>query len=132
EGDGGGLKGAERAKGEKFWIAGARAHQRDGASLGTVLVRLAEQRVEIALRRFMPRMFDRKSRKQLPEPPPRGRRKRGRLHRPAPAARRLRPAGKAAWEHRFELRADRLSENRRRAVGRNADYQRRAVDDGAE
>jgi len=44
----------------------------------------------------------------------------------------LGPAGKAARDHRLEPAADRLAEDRRRAVGRNADDERRAVDDGAE
>jgi hypothetical protein len=54
------------------------------------------------------------------------------LHRFAPAASGVGPAGKAARDHRLEPGADRLTEDRRRAIGRNADDERGAVDDGAE
>jgi len=54
------------------------------------------------------------------------------LHRFAPTAGRVGPAGKAARDHRLEPGADRLTEDRRRAIGRNADDERGAVDDGAE
>jgi hypothetical protein len=47
------------------------------------------------------------------------------------SARRARPAPKAAREHGFKPGADRLPEDRRRAVGRDADDERRAVDDRA-
>ncbi len=39
---------------------------------------------------------------------------------------------KAVRDHRLDLRADRLREHRRGAVGRDADHEGRAVDDGAE
>jgi len=54
------------------------------------------------------------------------------LHRLAPAPRRVRPAGKAARDHGLELGANRLGEDRCRAIGRNADDERGAIDDGAE
>ena len=68
----------------------------------------------------------------LPELAAAGERQPGLFHRIAPARSGLRPSGKAVRQQGFELGADRLREHRRRAVGRNADHQRRAVDDGAE
>src|SRR6516165_10159237 len=65
-------------------------------------------------------------------PPPAGRRKSRGLHRLAPAAGGVGPAGKAARDHRLQSGADRLAEDWCRAVGRNTDDERRAVDDGAE
>ena len=50
----------------------------------------------------------------------------------APAARGIGPARKAAREHSFELGADRLRKDRRRALRRNPDHERRAIDNGAE
>src|SRR3981081_587806 len=73
-----------------------------------------------------------KSRERLPEPPPGRKWNAGRLHGPAPAPRRVRPAGKTPRDHRFELAADRLAEDWRRAISRNPDDERGTVDDGAE
>ena len=52
----------------------------------------------------------------------------------APRQRRAASAqrGKSARDQRFEPGADRLGEHRRGAVGRDADHQRRTIDDGAE
>jgi len=92
----------------------------------------AQQRIEIGWRGFALWIADGKGRERLPKPPPARRRKPRGLHRLAPAAGSVGPAGKAARDHRLELGADRLGEDRRRAVGRDADDERRAIDDGAE
>jgi len=132
--DVGRLQRAHRAQREELRIARAGADQRDGAGSGNgcLVSRRRQQRVEIGRRRRTVGMADRKAGEQLPEPPPGRKRQPRRLDRRPPAPRRLRPAREAAREHGFELAADRLREDRRRAVGRNADHQRRAVDDGAE
>jgi len=66
------LQGAHRAQREQLWIARAGAHQRHGGGLRGLTLGDLEKRVEIALRRLVARMVHRASRKQLPEPPPRG------------------------------------------------------------
>jgi len=54
------------------------------------------------------------------------------LHGTAPTLRRRGPAGEAERDQGLELGADRLRKNRCRPIGRDADDQRRAVDDRAE
>jgi len=83
----------------------------------------------------MPRAFGRGDGpfgEAFPEAPPFAKCQRQRLHAWTPLPRRLRPARKASGNQRFQLGPDGLAEHRRRAVGRNADDQRRAVDDRAE
>jgi hypothetical protein len=107
--------------------------QRDGAVLGegAFFNSLGQQRLVIgSFRRFV-RLRHRARREQLPEVAAAGERKSGLFYRLAPTPCRLRPVREAGRDQRLDLAADRLREDRRCAVGRNADYQRRAVDDGA-
>ena len=125
---------AYRAHREQLGIARAGADQREAAGFGGggLVLGSAQQCIEIGWRGFALWIADRKGRERTPKLPPARRRKPRRLHRLAPAASGVGPAGKAARDHRLELGADCLGEDRRRAVGRNSDDERRAIDDGAE
>ena len=68
----------------------------------------------------------------LPEITAAAERERQRLHARAPRPGGVGPAREALRDQRLDLGADRLAEDRRSAVGRNADDERRAIDDGAE
>ncbi len=91
----------------------------------------SSRRVEIGVARIVVGGADRARRKLLPKTPAAAERQRQRLHAWAPMVGGVRPACKAFRDQCFDLGADRLTEYRRGAVGRNADHERRAIDDGA-
>ena len=129
------LQRAHRAQRQQLRIARPGADQGHRAGLGRRAPALrvsASKSSKSAVRRCLFGLRQRVRGEQLPEAPARRERKAGGLDRVAPAPRRFRPGGKAARDQRLELRADRLAEHRRGAVGRNADHQRRAIDDRAE
>ena len=128
------LQRAHGAQREQLGIAGTGADQRDRAVLDgrAQAFHLGDEAVEIILVRRAVGMPHRVRGEQLPELAPAGERQPRRLHRIAPARGGRGPGGKAVRQQRLQLGADRLRKHRRRAVGRNADHQRRAVDDGAE
>jgi len=70
--------------------------------------------------------------KNLPEPPTARVGEPGREQRAAPPPRRLCPARKAARDHGLDLGPYRHAEHRRGAIGRDADDERRPVNDRPE
>ena len=131
--DVGGVQGTHRAQRQQLRVAGPGADQRHPPGAGRGIgAGDGEQGIEIAGRGIAIGIVHGGGGEQLPEAPARRERQVGRLHQHAPAARSLGPAGKAARQQAFDLAADRLGEHRRGAVGRDADHQRRPVDDGTE
>src|SRR5262249_20575840 len=88
--------------------------------------------IDVARRGRAFRFGDRTLGEALPEAAPLAEGERERLHARTPFARRLRPARKAARDQALELGADRLPEHGRRTIRRDADDERRTIDDRAE
>ena len=132
--DVGRLQRAHRAQRQQLRIAGTGADQRHRAVLGGTAQTFdfGEEALKRVLGWRLLRMRDRVCGEQLPELAAARERQTRCLHGAAPTRSRRGPLRKSPRQQGFELGADRLGKHRRRAVGGNADHQRRAVDDGAE
>jgi hypothetical protein len=129
----GGLQHADRAHCEQVWI-GRDVDDGDRSIFeGSALpANGGDQMTEVGFRRFALGVRHRVHGEEPPEGAARGECQPRGLDRRAPMLRGRGPGGKARGQQHFQLGADRLREDRCRAVGGNANDQGRAVDDGAE
>jgi len=129
----GGLQRADRAHREQVWI-GRDVDDGDRSILeGTPLpANGGDEATEVGGRRFALGVPHRVHGEEPPEGAARSECKPRGLDRRAPMLRGRGPGSKTFGQQHFQLGADRLCEDRRRAIGGNADNQGRAVDNGAE
>ena len=88
--------------------------------------------LEVCIGRTSPRLTPGHGDEALPEAPAVGEIRDPLLQPSAPALRRARPAGQTQGNHAFDPGADRLAEHWGRAIGRDSNYDRCAIDDRAE